>query len=123
MPSFTKDGTAAAGRTLKAITKGVEGAVLMTLTVLDLSAASRPNSAYAEIGLMSGGKTPQHIIASLASGYIGRDQPVSWTGYIITEDEMYAYAHVYSTPGGDFRLAGLLTPFKMSAEGGLILDP
>lgn len=123
MPSFTKDGTAAAGRTLTVITKPVEKAVLMTLTVIDLSATAKPNSAYAEIGIMSGGLDPQQKIASLSSGYVGRDQPVSWTGYIITEDEMYAYAHVYSTPGGKFRLAGLVTPFKVSAEGALILDP
>lgn len=95
----------------------------MTLTVIDLSGSAKPNSAYAEIGIMSGGTDPQHKIASLASGYVGRDQPVSWTGYLITEQEMHAYAHIYSTPGGQFRLAGLVTPYKVSQEGGLILDP
>lgn len=123
MPSFTKDKVAPAGRTQTLIFREIEKSVLSTLTVIDLSDSDSPNSTYVEIGIMSGGTTSQHKIATLASGYVGRGQAVSWTGQIITESEMFAYALVYSTPGGQFRLAGLVTPYIVSVEGGILLDP
>lgn len=123
MPSTTKDGTALANRELLSITNPVERNVLSTLTCTDLSNAQQPNDAYVEIGIMLGGTTPQHKIAALASGYIGRDCPVSWSGKIITESEMFLYAHVYSSTGGSFRLAGLVTPYLVGDKGELLLDP
>lgn len=122
MPVATKDETAPAGRIKRSIFIPSSEAVLSCLCVLDLTNVQEPNDAWVAIGLMSGGTTDQNVVATLASGYIGRDTPTSWTGKIILEEEMYMYANVYSTFGGIFRLVALVQPYKVDERGGIILD-
>jgi hypothetical protein len=123
MPSATSDGNAPASRVRTLITIPVEHTVVSTICCIDLTNALQPNDAYAEIGLMSGGTTPQNKIAALAAGYIGKDCPVAWSGKIITDPDMFLYAVVFSSIGGPFRLAALVNPYKIGADGGIILDP
>lgn len=123
MPTPAKDVVAAADRVQATITIPIEGSVLSALSVIDLSNALRPNDAWVELGIMSGGVLPQHKVAALAAGYSAKDSPVSWTGKIITEADMYLYAHIYSGTGGIFRLVAISNPYKLTAEGGIILDP
>lgn len=123
MPVATQDETAPAGRIKRSILIPASKAVLSCLCALDLSNVQEPNDAWVAIGLMSGGTTDQNIVATLASGYIGRDTPTSWSGKIILDSEMYMYANVYSTFGGIFRLVALINPYKVDERGGIILDP
>lgn len=123
MPTTTKDVVATAGRNKAVVNIPASKSVLAVLSVIDLSNAQQPNDAWVELGLMSGGISDQHKVATLASGYTGKDTPVSWSGSIICEPEMSLYAHIYSSSGGTFRLVGLVTPYKVSAEGGILLDP
>lgn len=123
MPITTEDVVASIGRVKTNIFIPVEKSVLSALSVIDLSNAITPNDTWVELGIMSGGTNPEHKVATLAAGYTGKDSPVSWTGKIITEPEMSVYAHIYSTTGGSFRLVGLVTPYKVTPEGALILDP
>lgn len=123
MPVTTGDVTAVSQRTLATIFIPVEGSILSSLTLVDMTNAQQPNDAYGEIGIMSGGTNPQNKVAALGSGYMGRDISVSWSGKIITEAGMWLYAHIYSSTGGPFRLNGLVTPYKVGEKGELILDP
>jgi len=123
MPTASEDITVASGRTVSTVTIPVERSIIKCASVIDIAASLDPNDTYAELGIMSGGISAQHKVGVLASGYLGQDTPVSWTGSIITEADMYIYARIRSTDGGKFRLTALVTPYKVSPEGGLILDP
>jgi len=123
MPVATQDETAPAGRIQKSIHIPASKAVLSCLSVIDLSNVQEPNDAWVEIGLMSGGTADHNKVATLASGYIGKDTPASWSGKLILDPEMYMYANVYSTHGGIFRLVALVHPYKVDERGGIILDP
>lgn len=123
MPTTAQDETISAGRVKGTISIPASKGVLSTLAVVDNSNALQPNDAWIELGLMEGGITDQNRVATLASGYTGRDCPVSWSGKIILDSDMYLYAHVYSSVGGQFRLIGIVHPYKLTEEGGIILDP
>lgn len=123
MPVATADVTVASGRIVSVVTIPVELKQLATVSVLDNSNALQPNDTWVELGLMSGGITPSHRVATLASGYTGRDNPVSWSGRVIAESDMFIYARITSSTGGDFRLVALVIPLKITSEGVYLLDP
>ncbi len=123
MPTTTQDEVAPTLRVRKQITIPASKGVLSTLSVIDLSNALQPNDAWIELGIMSGDTNDQNRVATLASGYTGKDTPVSWYGKIILDADMYLYAHVFSSIGGTFRLVGIVHPYKTGPEGEFILDP
>lgn len=123
MPTTSHDVLVPSQRRLGLITIPASKGVLSTLAVIDNSNALQPNDCWIELGIMSGGTSPQNRVATLASGYSGKDTPISWSGKIILDTEMLLYAHVYSSAGGLFRLVGIVHPYKLNDEGGIILDP
>lgn len=123
MPTTSSDVTVAAERVLGLVTIPGSKGVLSVLSVIDNTDALQPNDAWIELGIMSGGITPQNRVATLASGYTGKSTPVSWHGKIILDDDMFLYAHIYSSTGGNFRLVGIVHPYKIDKDGGIILDP
>lgn len=123
MPTSTKDVVATGGRFLDTVTFPVERSVLMCASIISLNASQQVNDAYAQVGLMSGGINMENIVAVLATGYVGYGIPISWTGYLITEADLYLYGRIRSTASSTFRLAAMVVPYKISSEGGILLDP
>ena len=123
MPTLTKDGTAAANRVKTTIVIPISLQILKSACVLDIEAANQPNDAYVSVGMMTGGTDHQHKTCILASGYVGATAMVGWTGSIPIDKETYAFADIYSSSGGVFRL--VVIPWKIigTKDGLFVVDP
>lgn len=123
MPSLTKNVTASANRVKATVTIPVERQILKSACVLDVDAANPPNDAYVVVGLMEDGKSHQHKIAILASGYVGASSMVGWSGSIPVAAGSYVFADIYSSAGGAFRLS--VIPWKIigTKDGLVVVDP
>lgn len=113
--------TAAYTRTLGTMPLSMD--MLHALAVIDPEDATIPNECWAEIGLMSGGRTHANKVALLAAGWIGRNCPIGWTGSIPITEDMYAYAVLTSVTTHTYRLAAIMNKLIPLPGGGFRVDP
>ena len=123
MPTLVKNATVAAHRVKTTIVVPVEHQILKSLCVLDIEAANQPNDSYVSMGLMTGGTDHQHKTAILASGYVGATCMVGWTGSIPIDKDTYAFADIYSSAGGEFRLVAIPWKIVGTKDGLFVVDP
>lgn len=108
MPQTAVDITGGATRARVSDYIEIQAGRIVALTAFPLTAGTNPAGTWVEIGLMSDGVEIQNRIAILDAGYVGSAAPVGWTGQILAEPMMYAYADVYSSESAIIRLSILV---------------
>lgn len=97
--------------------------MLYAVTLFEPEDSVPPSSCWSEIGIMEGGTTTAHKIALLASGYVGRNSPIGWTGKIPVLSGMFLYAQLISSKTGSFKLSAILFKLTFEEDGKSIVDP
>ena len=123
MPVLTKDNILDATGVAEITWMRSEFQIVRSIALIDLEHAYDPTDAFAEIGIMSGGRTLAHRVAPLATGYVGSFSPVIWDGSMPTELDSFIYALVIGTAGHKFRLAATVWKIVTAQDSTFRVDP
>lgn len=104
MPSLSKDVTATVDRVQTIETLQIDGTHVRSATAVSITENISPVAAYAEIGIMAGGKLYANRVAVLAQGYIGAGASINWTGNIKGEGEQFLYISIWSNAANTYRV-------------------
>lgn len=123
MPALTKDYTILASNALEAWSIPLDMHVVKAATVQVLTDDVYLMDNWIQLTITSGGTTKNNILVVLASGYAGTLAPISWTGSLPVEADMYLTAFVLGSATQQFRLSSLLWKIRLDEQGEFRADP
>jgi len=74
------------------------------ITVVNTDETAKPNTAWVEVGIKSGGLAQANITAVLAKGYVSGLQPLTWIGDITGDANQSVYVNVWANAVDTFRV-------------------
>ncbi|MCK5614438.1 hypothetical protein KAR91_71900 [Candidatus Pacearchaeota archaeon] len=101
----------------------IDTQIVSSITLFDRKNVAPPHNTWAEIGIMLGGKTESHIIASLYSGYLGTGHNLGWSGHYVAIGEHYIYALIHGPTVGLYRLTATLLKIVAREDNTFRVDP
>jgi len=105
MPFIHADQIVTASYAEEIVTIALDWSIIKNVTLSEPSRSSDLPECYGVVGIMQGGVTFAHIIASLASGYLGNCSTLHWNGKILTEAGCHIFASFYAHTGQTYRLS------------------
>lgn len=123
MPIITDDITLTGATTPEIVAIRCEQHIVKSISLFHIEHATYPTDAYAEIGVMSGGKLLINRIALMNAGYIGLFASLGWNGSFPTEPDTFVYAALLGPNTHEYRLCVTLWKIVATREGAFIVDP
>lgn len=123
MGSITLNTTAITDYGPQIFSAPAENIMLYALSISNRSSVWYPNSMHAVIGLLEGGETLEQLVAVLASGQTITQCAIGWTGAIPTGPDIRIFGLIMAPLSTQVLLSAYVLPYKVSAEGGIIVDP
>ena len=104
MPTTVIQLTATVDRILTTEQIVIDAVNIIAASVQNNSLSTVAASAWAEIGIKSGGIDQGNISIVLARGYIGASDTITWSGDITGDPQQFLYMNIWSEAADTFRL-------------------
>lgn len=110
MATQQKTITATADFVLTTETIDIDNVRIRAVSLISSTVGSAEASAFAEIGIMTGGTAQGNRIILLTSGYVGEMNPLTWHGDLVGSATERLYVNLRASSTDSFRLNLLSEP-------------